>query len=297
MIGSVAGAIAQPPIHELMPKTAEGLFTAALAVMTCVFLVIAMRQLVVRKDPLLLYCVVGGALGALFEPIVDVLGQCFLKEHGAIGTYTYLGRTIPLYLLFAYPWYNGGLAYLYSRLMQRGVTTRTLFALWAATGVADVLEETPGILAHTYLYYGKQPFDIWGFPLWWAFVNPLMPLLAGALIYRLGPHMRTGLARAGVVLLIPMAGGVANAATATPTWITLNLTHTSYAWTYLGGFATLALALYLVWIIACGVARSAEQLGSETLMQQLKAVVSGGSHRVPILTRVPARLRALASMR
>jgi hypothetical protein len=148
MYGSLLAAIAQPPFHDPMPKTAEWLFTAALLAMTCIALVIAVRQLVVRKDPLLLYCVIGGALGALFEPIVDVLGQCFLKQHGAIGTYTYLGRTIPLYLLFAYPWYNGGLAYLYFRLMQRGVATRTLFALWAATGVADVLEETPGILGH-----------------------------------------------------------------------------------------------------------------------------------------------------
>jgi hypothetical protein len=291
MPSTVTGVIAQPPIHDLMPKIAEVVFTAALAVMTCLFVVIAVRQLVVRKDPLLLYCVIGGALSALFEPIVDVLGQCFLKEHGAIGTYTYLGRTIPLYLLFAYPWYNGGLAYLYSRLMRRGVTTRTLFALWAATGVADVLEETPGILAHTYLYYGKQPFDFWGFPLWWAFVNPLMPLLAGALIYRLGPHLRTGLARVGVVLLVPMAGWMANAATATPAWITLNLTHTSYVWTYLGGFATLALALYSVWIIGCAVARPAEALASEPLWQQLKEAVTGGPSEVPILTRVPARQR------
>jgi hypothetical protein len=270
---ALLAVIPQPPIHSAMPKTAEWLFTAALAAMTCIALTIAVRQLIVRKDPLLLYCVIGGALGALFEPIVDVLGQCFLKEYGAIGTYTYLGRTIPLYLLFAYPWYNGGLAYLYSRMMARGVSTRTLFALWAATGVADVLEETPGILAHTYLYYGKQPFDIWGFPLWWAFVNPLMPLLAGALIYRLGPRLNSAVTKVGVIALVPMAGWVANAAAATPTWITLNLTHPSYLWTYLGGLATLTLALYMVWIISYAVARPAEELARETILQQLRGVI------------------------
>jgi hypothetical protein len=288
---ALLAVIPQPPIHSAMPKTAEWLFTAALAAMTCIALTIAVRQLIVRKDPLLLYCVIGGAVGALFEPIVDVLGQCFLKEHGAIGTYTYLGRTIPLYLLFAYPWYNGGLAYLYSRLMQRGVSTRTLFALWAATGIADVLEETPGILAHTYLYYGKQPFDIWGFPLWWAFVNPLMPLLAGALIYRLGPRLNSAVTKVGVVALIPIAGWVANAATATPTWITLNLTHPSYIWTYLGGFATLALSLYTVWIISCAVARPAEELTRETILQQLRGVI-GQTTPASIPTPRPAGQRA-----
>jgi hypothetical protein len=288
---NLLAAIPQPPIHDAMPKSAEWVFTAALALMTAIAVVIAVRQLLVRKDPTLLYCVVGGAVGALFEPIVDVLGQCFLKEHGAIGTYTYLGRTIPLYLLFAYPWYNGGLAYLYSRLMQRGVTTRTLFLLWAATGVADVIEETPGILAHTYLYYGKQPFDFWGFPLWWAFVNPLMPLLAGALIYRLRPHLKSARSRLGVILLIPMAGAIANAATATPTWITLNLTHPSYVWTYLGGFASLGLALYSVWIIACAVARPAEELAGQTAVQQLRGVIAA-SAPAAIATTQPATQRA-----
>jgi hypothetical protein len=274
-----------------MPKTAEWLFTAFLFALTCIALVAAIRRITRGDGPLLLYCVIGGAIGALFEPIVDVLGLCYLKEHGAIGTYTYLDRTIPLYLLFAYPWYNGGLAYVYSKLMERGVTTRALFALWAVTGVADVFEETPGILAHTYLYYGKQPFDIWGFPLWWAFVNPLMPLLAGALIYRLRPHMKRAWTQVGVVALIPMAGAIANAATATPAWMTLNLTNASYVWSYLGGLTTLALALYAVWIISCAVARPAEELAGETVIQQLRAVI-GRPRRVPIVTPRPAGQRA-----
>jgi hypothetical protein len=283
-MNALLAAIPQPPVHDAMPKTAEWLFTGFLLALTCIALVVAVRRIARGDGPLLLYCVIGGAIGALFEPIVDVLGLCYLKEQHAIGTYTYLGRTIPLYLLFAYPWYNGGLAFAYSKLMERGVTMRMLFALWAATGVADVLEETPGILAHTYLYYGKQPFDIWGFPLWWAFVNPLMPLLAGALIYRLKPRLGPGLGQLGVVLLIPIAGAIANAATATPTWMTLNLTHSSYVWTYLGGFATLGLALFAVWMIGCLVARPAEEVATEPLLRQLKAALLRKDQPVPLAT-------------
>jgi hypothetical protein len=290
-VSTLLASIPQPPIHDAMPKTAEWLFTAFLFALTCIALVAAIRRITRGDGPLLLYCVIGGAIGALFEPIVDVLGLCYLKEHGAIGTFTYLDRTIPLYLLFAYPWYNGGLAFAYYKLMARGVTTRALFALWAVIGVADVLEETPGILAHTYLYYGKQPFDIWGFPLWWAFVNPLMPLLAGALIYRLKPHMKSAWTQVGVVALIPMAGAIANAATATPTWMTLNLTNASYVWSYLGGLTTLALALYAVWIISRAVARPAEDLAGETVVQQVRAVI-GGPTRVPVATPRPAGQRA-----
>jgi hypothetical protein len=147
--------------------------------------------------------------------------------------------------------------------MQRGVSTRTLFALWAATGVADVLEETPGILAHTYLYYGKQPFDIWGFPLWWGFVNPVMPILAGALIYKAKPHL-TGWKLATIIAFIPMADGIANAATGFPMWIALNQTDVSYVWTYLAATITLALALLVVWLVSLAVARPSRELADDT---------------------------------
>jgi hypothetical protein len=88
-----------------------------------------------------------------------------------------------------------------------------------------------------------------------------------------------------------MAGGVANAAAATPTWITLNLTHPSYLWTYLGGLTTLTLALYTVWIISCAVARPTEQLARETLLQQLRGVI-GRTAPESIATRRPAGQRA-----
>jgi hypothetical protein len=43
-----------------------------------------------RGQGLLLYCTMGGALAASFEPVVDVLGMVYLKEQGALGTFTIL---------------------------------------------------------------------------------------------------------------------------------------------------------------------------------------------------------------
>jgi hypothetical protein len=104
----------------------------------------------------------------------------------------------------------------------------------------------------------------------------VMPMVAGALIYKLRPHM-TGARLAGVILLIPMADGIANGATAWPMWISLNQTDVSYVWTYLASFVTLGLALYAVWIIGLAVARSQEEVVSETLWEKVKAVVRGDS--------------------
>jgi hypothetical protein len=280
MLSTILAAIPQPPTHLEMPKTAETVFNIFIFIPLGVFLALAIRHLVQGKGPVLLYCVLGGALAATFEPIVDVLGLVYLKEENALGTFTILDRTMPLYICFVYPWYVGGLGYLCYRLFQRGITTKGLFAMWGVIAVVDVLLESPGIVLDTYLYYGKQPFDIWGFPLWWGFVNPVMPMLAGALIYRVKPHL-PGWKLAAVILFIPMADGVANAAAGFPMWIALNQTDVSYVWTYLAGFITLGLSLLCVWLISLAVARPVADLSDETLSRKLNAVL-GRQAREPV---------------
>jgi hypothetical protein len=272
MLNAILTAIPQPPTQLSMPKTAETVFNIGIFIPLGIFLGLAVRHLIQGKGPVLLYCLLGGALAATFEPVVDVLGLVYMKEHGAAGTFTILGRTMPLYICFVYPWYVGGLGYLCYRLFQRGMSTTGLFAMWAIIGVVDVALETPGIILNTYLYYGHQPFDIWGFPLWWGFVNPVMPMLAGALIYKVKPHL-SGANLAAIILFIPMADGVANAAAGFPMWIALNQPDVSYVWTYLAGFITLGLSLFCVWIISLAVARPVQDLPDEALLQKLKAVV------------------------
>jgi hypothetical protein len=256
--------IPQPPVHDAMPHTAELVFNIFIFIPLGIGLAIAIRHLAKGKGPLLLYCIVGGALAATFEPIVDVLGLVYLKESGAHGTFTVLDRTMPLYICFVYPWYVGGMGFGASRLFRRGVTMKQMFQLWAVVGFVDVFLELPGIIAHTYLYYGHQPFDVFGFPLWWAFVNPVMPMVAGALIYKLGPYFGDSPLRLlAVIPLIPMADGIANGAAGWPMWIALNQHDVSYLWTYGAALVTLALSLYCVWIIGLVVAR--RDLGATAL--------------------------------
>lgn len=82
---------------------------------------------------------------------------------------------------------------------------------------------------------------MFGFPLWWAFVNPLMPITFAVLVFRLRP-MLTGWRVLGVVILAPMADAIANASAGWPVWLSLN-SGKGYAVTYLGGTATILLAL------------------------------------------------------
>jgi hypothetical protein len=227
----------------------------------------------------LLYCIFGGALAATMEPIVDVLGQVYLREENALGTFTVLDRTMPLYICFVYPWYVGGLGYFAYRLFQNGVTTKGLFQLWALDCVVDICLETPGILLHTYGYYGQQPLNPWGFPIWWGFVNPVMPMVAGALIYAVRPHL-SGVKLLAIIPLIPMADGLANGACAWPMWVTLNQQDVSMWVTYAACAVTLGLCLYSVWMISLFVAKPAT--GDEgNIFRQLGALISPAGKGAP----------------
>lgn len=294
---TLIGSIPQPPVEKVMPQTAETFFNVFIFIPLAVGLAIAVRHLARGKGPLLLYCIAGGLLAAVFEPLVDVLGLVYLKEEGALGTFTVLDRTMPLYIVFVYPWYVGGLGYLAYKLFARGVTMRDLFALWALDFVINMALETPGILAGTYLYYGEQPLNLWGFPLWWGFVNPVMPMLAGALIYKLRPRLDTGWKLLAVIPLIPMADGMANGAAAWPMWAVLNQENPSFVVTYLAAAATLGLAGFMVWMIGLAVARPQAEVASKSLWQTLRSLMSpSAAPPVPAPAGTPERVDELATI-
>jgi hypothetical protein len=264
--------IPQPPTQDRMPKTPETIFNIFIFLPLLGMFAYSLQRIRKHKDPVLLYCLIGGAFAAGMEPVVDVLGQVYLKENNALGTFTVLDRTMPLYICFVYPWYVGGLGYFASRLFQNGITRKMLFQLWALDCIVDLALESPGILMHTYLYYGKQPLNPWGFPIWWGFVNPVMPMVAGALIYFLRKQVSTPLALLGVIPLIPMADGLANGATAWPMWLTLNQHDVSWFATYAACGVTLGLCLYAVWFISLAVAQP--ESGHEgNVFDQIKALV------------------------
>ena len=252
-------AVPQPPTHMVMPGVQQAVFTAFIFLPLGVALGIAVRNLIRGEGPVLLLCLAGGAIAAVFEPIVVVLGLVFFPRQGSWIAFETMGRPVPLLIAFVYPWYVGGQGYLAYRLFQRGIDRRGVFQLWAIFFAVNIALETPGLIANVYTYYGRQPFDFWGFPLWWGFVNPVMPLIAGALILRVRPYLGSGWRLLGIIPLIPVADGLANAGVAWPMWATLNTDLPSVA-TYAAALVTLGLALYAVWIISLVVARPAEQV-------------------------------------
>ena len=258
----VFAAVPQPPTDLQMPD-AEIAFTIFGAVPLVVVLALAVRHIVRGEGPLLLFCLIGGAAASLFEPFVDVMGLVYLTENGSIGTFELLGRTMPLFVPVIYPWYIGGLAYLTCRRFEQGITTRGVFALWGVFVLVNFALEAPGLLTDVYTYYGRQPFDIWGHPLWWGAANAFTALAAGALVFGLRRLVPGGWRLAGAIPLIFVSEGLSNAGAGWPMYATLNDDGLSYAWTYAASFVTVGLILYGVWIVSLVATRLGPQAQHE----------------------------------
>lgn len=284
MFAAAAREIPAHPTTE-MPFGPEIAFTVFLGIPVAIGVFFAIKHLVTGRGPLLLVCLVGGGLACLFEPIVDTLGLCYIREDAYLTTFTSMGRDFPLFINFVYIWYVGGLAYLAYRVFSNGITVSGLFQLYLMDVFINIGLESPGVLMGAYEYYGPQPVNFWGLPLWWVFVNPIMPLTAGALIYRLKPYL-PGWRIALVIPFIPMADGIGNGATAWPVWTALNLDAPLWV-SHLAWLVTVGLALTSVWVLSFVVCRPDDEVPVKGKLAIAKAAVFGvpeGSVPPPAIT-------------
>ena len=87
--------------------------------------------------------------------------------------------------------------------------------------LANFALEMPGLNLGIYQYYGDQPFKLFGFPLWMAMTNAVMPLLGGALL-NLFKDVLTGPRVLLAIPMMPMVTGMPQIAIGWPTWLALN---------------------------------------------------------------------------
>jgi hypothetical protein len=197
--------------------------------------------------PLLI--MIGAAVSSLEECAFDVMVLVNWADSGHTPLYRLFDRSVPLWMVLAYPWFIGGMGYwMYSRL-QQGMTTKQLWSLYFFGWAANMFLEIPALqIGNIYTYYGDQPFQILGFPLWMAWTNSLMPILLGAVVYALRDVL-TGARAWLVVAIVPMAVGAAQIIAGWPIWLALN-SGGGYAASYIGATATLGLSLTVVYLVA-----------------------------------------------
>jgi hypothetical protein len=147
--------------------------------------------------------------------------------------------------------------------------------VWDVFAVANIGFEAPAVLLHVYSYYGNQPLNLRGFPLWWAFVNPLTSIVPAALLAKLHQPLKRHNALPAAALLVPMSCGMSNGATAWPVWLALNGDVPGVV-TWIASGITLGLALFVVRIIGTVLADPASSSGVGESAARTRPL-SGGS--------------------
>jgi len=264
-----------PPLDTtVMPHAAETMFTFVTGIPMVIVFGIGVLQLVRGRGPLLLLCFVGGLLAASAEPVVDMLSGLYFPHIGQHTAFSNFGRHIPWALVFAYPWYVGGQGYLAYRQFARAVAPRRIWQMWGLFAVTNALVETPGVLTGFHVYYGNQPLNFWGFPLWAAAVQSVMPMVAGALIFVLHSRVGDSWRLLAVIALVPMADGLVNAAFDLPMWTTLG-NDMSLGANYVGAALTIGMAALGVWLLTVTLGRGRTPSGPAVEAPAVSAATTG----------------------
>jgi len=145
-----------------------------------------------------------GALTCLLEPLYDHLYGMWFPTQGQWTLFATYGMSLPVWLPPIYLAYYGGGAVLVWRLLSRGANARDVFRLYLGMVALAVLAEEIYInVFGVYNYQDSQPFVVFGYPIFVAFVNSVSPMVAGAVYFRLVPLLR-GWSRVALMSVIPV---------------------------------------------------------------------------------------------
>lgn len=237
------------PIDMTVDPTMEAAFTIVCGLPAVLVVVLAARALIRDRNYVFPVLLLGGIIGMFVEPILDYMGGVWWPTVGDWEAFTLLGVNIPVLVVLVYPWLLGGQAYWAYRLFSRGAGERELWRLVGIFAVNDIVLETIGIrLLGAYAYFGEQPLNFWGLPLWYVPCNAIGPVVAGALFYVLRRRL-TGFRLLCAAPLLPMGYLGTYAAIGFPVWISLNSGWSSGV-ALLAGVATFALGWLLVVLVS-----------------------------------------------
>ena len=135
-----------------------------------------------------------------------------------------------------------------SRRLLNDAPKRELWLSYLAIAAVNFVLAFPVDHMGTQTYYGNQPLVVFGMPLWWLMVNPLLPVTAATLAYVLFRQLQG--AKGALAVAVPLvSAGIASGGCAWTVWLALN-SGASVAGTNLAALATLALACFVLWFLS-----------------------------------------------
>jgi hypothetical protein len=201
------------------------------------------------RGQLMLLLLPAGAIAALCEPLLDIIGAAWYPHIGIPVAFELMGRPIPVWTVLAYTFFFGAVGWFTVTLFQRGVTQRQAWLIFLIPIAIDIIQQE--ILLHFQLlmYYGNQPLVLINkFPFWWAPCDSFGNFLAAAIFYRLLPWVR-GWKTLALPLVYPIADFIGYAAVSLVGFTVVNSELPNWV-TQLAGLVSWILAVPFVWLVA-----------------------------------------------
>lgn len=180
------------PQSDLVPDltgpaspTVDVVFTVAAGLAVLVGVALSIHYFRRERTPLGFVCMAGGVVASLFEPIAAANGLVNYPRAGQVILFSSYGVDIPLFLTLAYTAEIGLGALATWRLLRAGRGPDAIARVWLLIALGDILLETPALWLHVFSYYGPQPLNLWGMPLYWAPLDGALGILPAVIIHLL----------------------------------------------------------------------------------------------------------------
>lgn len=132
--------------------------------------------------------------------------------------------------------------------MQDPATTKgDVWRLWLKSFTANIILEYPATFLKIYVYYGYQPLQVAGLPLWFFAIHAIAPMLSASVVRQLEKEL-IGFKKLAIPLIVVCTYGMANGGFGWPVWVTLSIDQ-SYYHTYPAAFLECVLIATTIWII------------------------------------------------
>lgn len=208
--------------------------------LTAVTFVYGLRLALRTRDIMPVVVCLGALVGALNEPIYDLLGKIVYASDHPVA-FSAFDRHIPWFLVLGYlPWV-GLLPVLVARAMAAGMSRTRLHVISFSSFLSVVAVESLGTSLDSWGYYGVAPLKYLG-------VAPQMaavPIVGGLLLYVFGEQLR-GWRRALLAAVPTMVLPLVYASVSWPGYIALNSNDLPAVVNWLAGTAMLGLTVLVV---------------------------------------------------
>lgn len=173
-------------IDSVVPATPQLVATIATALVAAGAVIAVLLYCRRHRVAWPLLVLVSGTVTSLLEPLFDHLYGLWFFTQGQWTAFVTYGIHIPVWLPVIYVAYYGGCSVMFANRFSNGATMRDVGKLYIISVLLAALAEEFYInVFGLYEYQDNQPFVLFHYPVFVAFVNGVPPFLAGLVYFRL----------------------------------------------------------------------------------------------------------------